>query len=258
MNRVDIRRRMLESLSNKVIFSYTGSYDFSGDEYKGYLILKTSGTLTIKGVVDLCLVGGGGRGYKGWHTPGGTTTSYWRGGGGGAGGFVSNYTEQDLNDDFTVTIGAGSSTEGSAGGQTSVGASFTANGGNSPSAYQVAAVGRGTSGSGSASSSVNGGNGEDGVYPFNDATNFASYRVSGCGGGGVGGIAGVTSGEGGSGGSGGGGNGGTRDVGNSGTANTGGGGGGGGVAGSSSSPSWKNGGNGGSGVVFICWGYTHE
>lgn len=249
------RRAVLHGIGGGgVSFSYTGTFDSFGDETQGFLVLKTSGTLTIKGTVDLCLVGGGGRGYKGWHTSGGTSVTYWRGGGGGAGGYVSNYTGQDINDDLTVTIGAGSSVEGSVGGQTSVGASFTANGGNSPNVYQAAVTGRGTSGKGGAASTTDATSGEDGIYPWDDSVNFSGYRVSGCGGGGATYLT-----EGGLGGAGGGGDGGIIGSlnGTPGTANTGGGGGGGKVSGSSSSPAFNAGSNGGSGVVFICWGYTH-
>lgn len=238
MNMIDIRRRMLEAAASGVSFAYTGTYDSYGDALQGYLVLKTSGTLSIKGKVDLCLVGGGGKGYKG-------TSSY--GGGGGAGGFVSNYTEQGLHGDFTVTIGAGSSTETTAGGQTSVGV-LTANGGNSPTG-RVGAIGRGTGGNG-VSSLYDPSNGEDGVYPWDDNTNFSGYRVSGCGGGGSDSAHAL-----GAGGSGGGGDGGQSSpyTGSPGIANTGGGGGGGRYGEYN-----YVGGNGGSGVVIICWGYNHS
>lgn len=252
MNRMDIRRRMLESLSNKVIFSYTGSYDFSGDEYKGYLILKTSGTLSIKGTVDLCLVGGGGRGANGDQDGSGASADY-DGGAGGAGGYVNNYFAQELDTSLSVVVGAGSTSEYSAGAQTTVGATYTASGGKS--AYnKTAAVGRGTSGNGGHKYAGGGSGipsgGENGVFPWNDSANFSTYQVSGCGGGG-----GAITGNGGAGGSGGGGNGGgnggAASIGSPGTPNTGGGGGGG------SGKDSKSGGNGGSGVVLICWGYTH-
>lgn len=235
-----------------VSLSYTGDYDYFGNTAQGFAVLKTSGVLTIHGTVDLCLVGGGGRGYNGYTVAG--SVSSWQGGGGGAGGFVENHLAQALNGDVAVTIGAGSTVQGSAGGQTKIGTSYTANGGNSPAARQVSITGRGTSGQG-----ANGGysgtdatQGEDGVYPWNDSANFSSYRVSGCGGGGN-----NFSNDSAPGGAGGGGDGGYRTDGEAGTANTGGGGGGGGTYGSSSSPSPKSGGNGGSGVVFICWGYNH-
>lgn len=256
MNRMDIRRRMLESAASGVSLSYTGDYDYFGDPVKGFAVLKTSGTLTIKGTVDLCLVGGGGKGHRGDYT-----SPNYRGGGGGAGGYVSNYIVQELDGDFFVTVGAGSSTQGSPGGQTSVGASYTANGGTSPSStpnVNAAVTGRGTSGQGAiyrSDAKFPGFAGENGVYPWDDSTNFSSYRVSGCGGGG--GYSSSTTYGPGAGGLGGGGNGGRASdgtlngLGYPGADNTGGGGGG----ASSSNRTNGNGGNGGSGVVFVRWGY---
>lgn len=231
-----------------VTFAYTGTYDSFGDASQGYLVLKTSGTLTIKGTVDLCLVGGGGKGYKGW-----ITGSIKSGGAGGCGGYVENFISQELNGDYSVTIGAGSSTEGAAGGATQIGSSYTANGGNSGGATVYnGANGRGLSGYGAytndgATHKV-GGNGEDGVFPWNDSTNFSGNRVSGCGGGGAASPT-YTQGSGGAGGGGDGG--GYNALGNSATENTGGGGGG----SSYQKRTTGNGGNGGSGVVFVRWGY---
>jgi hypothetical protein len=236
MNRMDIRRRMLEAAANGVSFAYTGTFDSFGDGSQGFLVLKTSGTLTIAGTVDLCLVGGGGKGRTAVST---------KGGGGGAGGFVQNFLDQELDGNLLVTIGAGSTTQGSAGEQTKVGTSYTANGGNSPTSSQVSVTGRGTSGMG-ASSGGAGTNGEDGVFPFDDSVNFSGYCVSGCGGGGA------AAKPCGLGGTGGGGNGGNQSAGTPGAVNTGGGGGGG-----AHFYTYYVGGNGGSGVVFICWGYTH-
>lgn len=128
-----------------------------------------------------------------------------------------------------------------------MGVGFTANGGHSTS-VRDGAVGRGTGGTGG-KLFTSATNGEDGVYPWGDSTDFSSYRVSGCGGGGAVSQA-LDPGIGGAGGGGDGGNG-TVRTGVSGSANTGGGGGGGAyvdsVAGS--------GGSGGSGVVLIRWGY---
>ncbi len=241
------RRSVLHGIGG-VEYSYTGTFDSYGNASQGYLVLKTSGTLSIKGTVDLCLVGGGGKGENA-HTSSG-------GGGGGAGGYVQNYLAQELDDSFTVTIGAGST--GSDGGQSKVGTAYTANGGNdggggSKETRYVGGVGRGTAGDGGHSSTPATG-GENGIYPWNDSVNFASFQVSGCGGGG-GNVA-----VGGSGGAGGGGNGGSGassppTTGTAGTDNTGGGGGG-GARRSSSSASY--GGNGGTGVVIICWGYNHS
>jgi len=229
------RRAVLHGIGGGVSLSYTGTYDYFGDAKQGYAVLKSSGTLTINGTVDICLVGGGGKGG-----PGGSGS-----GGGGAGGFVENYTAQSLNGNFSVTIGAGSTTQGAAGGATSVGATYTANGGNSATS-RAGASGRGNGGAGAISFTA-GYKGDDGIFPWGDSVNFASYRVSGCGGGG--GTGGISAGNGGAGGGGKGGGSSSAPNGAVGAANTGGGGGG------AYNKSGATGGSGGSGVVLVRWGY---
>lgn len=131
-----------------------------------------------------------------------------------------------------------------------MGTLYTANGGTTNNSVRYSVTGRGTSGAGNPS----GTSGEDGVFPWDDAVNFADFQVSGCGGG-----ASTMRYDGESGGAGGGGKGGGNEndwtSGSSGTANTGGGGGGG--SSGRDKDDRCNGGNGGSGVVFICWGYKH-
>jgi len=234
------RRAVLYGIGGGVDYSYTGTYDSYGDTSHGYLVLKTSGTLSIKGTVDLCLVGGGGKGAQG------SKSGYGSGGAGGAGGYVQNHVTQELNGDYAVTIGAGS-TSTAAGGVTSVSGSYTANGGTSAQTSS-SVTGRGTSGNGGTKGAYST-SGEDGIFPWNDATNFSAFRVSGCGGGAIRNTIGTP----GSGGAGGGGNGGgSGQAGTAGSANTGGGGGGGNGGDAVSS---KVGGNGGSGVVLVRWGY---
>ena len=231
------RRAVLYGIGGGVEYSYTGTYDPYGDASQGYLVLKTSGTLTIKGTVDLCLVGGGGKGYGNNDND--------AGGGGGAGGYVTNYTAQKLSGSYSVTIGEGASTQGVAGGQTSIGTTFTADGGTSATG-SAGAVGRGAGGKGGTSTAAVAG--EAGVYPWGDSTNFASHQISGCGGGGSRYDAGFGPKAGSAGG---GGSGGDRGEGVAGGTNKGGGGGG---AGAVYNKRYA-GGNGGSGVVFVRWGY---
>ncbi len=241
------RRAVLHGIGG-VEYSYTGTFDSYGNASQGYLVLKTSGTLTIKGTVDLCLVGGGGSGGRSGH---------YYSGGGGAGGYVENFLSQNLSGNYTVTIGAGAVATGTAdAGTTSVGTAYTALYGTrcglgTQQSVHGPVTGRGTGAKGRWSNG-DGASGEDGVYPWDDSTNFASYRVSGTGGAGGFRGSGGSACVGGAGGAGGGGAGGSSAArtGIAGTANTGGGGGGGGYY-----SSGAYGGNGGTGVVFVRWGY---
>ena len=61
------RRMVLNSIVRFALPLYTGTYVISGDKKKGYILCKTSGTLTLsKGVYDIFVVGSGGGGGGAW------------------------------------------------------------------------------------------------------------------------------------------------------------------------------------------------
>ena len=103
----------------------------------------SSGTLTVEGdpvIGDICVCGGGAGGSNGGSYRNG------RGGMGGAGGFVNNYFSMVL-ESADITIGAGGGAN-AAGGATSYGNAYTANGGLSPTGIVGSTI-RGGSGGGS-------------------------------------------------------------------------------------------------------------
>lgn len=235
-------------------YSYTGSSTFI-DDGDGHCRIKflTSGTFTPTKtfVFDVFLVGGGGGGW----TPAGAN-----GGGGAGGGYTHTHTAITLNagTGYTITVGAGGTTNNSGGQSSAFG--YSANGGLGGSGtYQYGQNGGSGGGacgytSGSKSGQPGGSDGSNGYS--NDViwggtgqgTTTREFGEAGATlyGGGGGGGAYYSTGSGGAGGAGGGGAGGAYNAaGSNGTTNTGGGGGGGGSA--SDSP----GGTGGRGIVII-------
>jgi hypothetical protein len=184
------------------------------------------------------VVGGGGPGAQG-----GSSSS---GAGGGGGGSSSATLSAASNTNYTITVGAGSSSGGVAGSSSAIFGSgittITANGGDPERANRVGGLGgTGTSGTGGT-----GGNGVIGSSVGNGTNGAAgnTFSISGTSTtyGGGGGGAGRGGGTHGTGGAGGGGNAGS--TGSPGTANTGGGGGG-------TQTDNVMGGNGGSGIIII-------
>jgi hypothetical protein len=217
--------------------------------------------------VSYLVVAGGGGGATG---VGGSAN----GGGGGAGGYQAGTTSLNPTLSYTVTVGAGGSTNasgsnsqlgaltasvGGGSGGYNTGNGQTGGSGGGASSYVTSTAGSGTSGQGNAggtqvtnvgtgggggassvggnASGVNGGNGGSGT-----ASSISGSSVTYAGGGGGSTNTGGTAGTGGSGG---GGAGGVSAAGTSGTANLGGGGGGG--------ASSASGGSGGSGIVIISY-----
>ena len=153
-------------------FTYTGTYTLLDDGDGNWRIkFLTSGTLRFTGkdtYIDVCMVGGGGRGA--WFT-----TS---GGGAAGSGHVSNFTVLAIaGNDYALVVGAGATgaratypegVYGADGGSTSA-FGFTANGGyggGNRALSNIGYGGDGGSGGGSANSAggANGANGS-GTYP---------------------------------------------------------------------------------------------
>ena len=251
-------------------FTYTGQYNIRKD---GVVELLTSGTITFlsPAVIDLFMVGGGGKGGRCVMT---YSAAYYTAQGGGGGGYTRTLKRLAVQGSYEINIGAGSTAPSVDGGSTAWGSAYTVPGGKSasemPSAPMAAGNGRpGGSGGGGAvisnsdygTGGSDGNNGEQGYFgsvaggtgqgyttrEFGEATGklYAGgggggrYMVSqtpivslgGTGGGGTGGWAGSTSGQ--------------LQAPSAGGANTGGGGGG-AVANYSGG---TQGGSGGSGIV---------
>ena len=238
------RRMGLNSIVRFKIPAFSGTYVISGDKRKGYMVCKTSGTLTFdtKCVVDIFVIGGGASG-------GGKPNSGGLGPGGGASGYM--LTKKQITvapGSYSVTIGAGAAENSKqtpqAGGQTGVtigGVTVSADGGSG--------ITNGSFAGGAANNDTTGNrNGFPGTASNKRAFDDASFPLYG---GGAGGAAYYTSskyqGTGGAAGTPGGGRGAGNDGSRTaGVANTGGGGGG---------ACWATGAPGGSGVLIVRWGY---
>ena len=107
----------LNSIVRFKIPTFSGTYVLSGDEKKGQMVIKTSGTLTFptNAKIDVFVVGGG-------------TGGNYHGGGGGS-GFTATRLSLDVpKGAYAVTVGAGggkgdgnaSMTNGLPGGQSKV------------------------------------------------------------------------------------------------------------------------------------------
>ena len=233
---------------NEFEFTYTGNYNFK-DGAGGTIELEflTSGTFTLLKSTpfkpfDLCLVGGGGAGGKGY-----AFTDYPAGGGaGGGGGYVENVFDVpiELNKAYSLVIG------GSNGDTTGFGYTAKAGVAGAAGASSGASGSRagGAGGSGGGANCYDGGsNGSDGLGSAGGRGQrittkaFCSGKLfSGGGGGGY-----SYNMKAGAGGAGGGGAGGAKgSAGSKGVNNTGGGGGGG-------SEGDKAGGAGGSGIIIL-------
>ena len=244
--------------------SYTGAYTAEEKTIDGIaywlLTFTGSGTLTVNkdGLIgDVCVCGGGSGGASGQGSP------YNVGGRGGNGGFVNNYTNQEIISG-DITIGAGGNANAAGGGSSYN--SLNANGGLAPSNWgSTTLCGGSGGGSGNTSNSYKG-QGTT-TRPFG-STEFDPLGAGGGGGstrswsddvfmnggtggtdGGAGGLAAVTSGagNGGAGGNKGGGSGGSDGAAGSAATYYGGGGGG----GAHRMGSTSSGGKGYQGVVMI-------
>ena len=140
------RRMGLNSIVRFKIPAFSGTYAVSGDKRKGYMVCKTSGTLTFdtKCVVDIFVIGGGASG-GGKPNAGGT------GPGGGASGYMQTRKQIAVTPgSYPVAIGSGAAESSKqtpqAGGQTSVtigGEIITADGGSGTTGGSFAAGGSG-------------------------------------------------------------------------------------------------------------------
>lgn len=246
-------------------YTYTGTANLVDDgDYCWRLKLLSSGTLTFTSLgnaastgIDAFVVGGGGGG--------GTNTGNGNGSGGGGGGYTLTQSaiQAAINTAYTITIGAGGSSDNT-GGQSSAftysanggaggGNKASGNGGSGGGGYGINdnAAGNGGSDGSNGEAGINGGAGGTGqgttTREFGE-TDGALYAGGGGGTSRYGTVAGT-------GGAGGGGNGANisgynaSSTGNAGVENTGGGGGGGNNKNSSDSGSY--GGAGGSGIVII-------
>lgn len=251
-------------------FTYTGQYNIRKD---GVVELLTSGTIVFlePKVIDVFMVGGGG---KGGRCVMAYSPAYYIANGGGGGGYTRTIKRLTVQGSYDINIGAGSTTANVDGGSTAWGTSYTVAGGKSstemPSLPVAASAGRagGSGGGGGVISTSDygtggsgGNNGEQGYFgsiaggtgqgfttrEFGEATGklYAGgggggrYMVSqtpvvsmgGTGGGGTGGWAGSASGQ--------------LQYPSAGGANTGGGGGG----AAANYTGGMEGGSGGSGIV---------
>ena len=225
--------------------AFTGTYvmtlnDTSDPSKGGYIVCKTSGTLTLcEGIYDLFLVGGGASG-GGKPNAGGT------GPGGGASGYMQTRKQIAVTPgSYPVAIGSGAAESSKqtpqAGGQTSV-----TIGGEIVSADGGSGITNGSFAGGAPNNDTTGNrNGYPGTGSNKRAFDDASMPLYGGGGGGAAYYSNGYRGVGGAGGSPGGGRGAGNDGSRAaGVANTGGGGGG---------ACWANGAAGGSGLVIVRW-----
>lgn len=225
-------------------FTYTGDYTERED---GVVELRSSGAIAFNtdAVIDIFLVGGGGRGGTG-------TASYARGGGGGS-GYTRTVKKVSVIGSYEVSVGSGSTTQSGTGGTSSFG-NYSVPGGNNGSnvfgSVSSGSGGDGGSGGGAGGPSgarggSNGNNGGAADATYGKGQGFTTRefgevtgKLYAAGGGGA------VNGAGGEGGGGTGGNGETASTkGTAGEENTGSGGGGG--------SSYQDPGAGGSGIVCI-------
>lgn len=157
----------------KLKFTYTGDYVVRKD---GVVELLTSGTIVFlePKVIDVFMVGGGGKGGRCVMT---NSPAYYTAQGGGGGGYTRTLKRLAVQGSYEINIGAGSTAASVDGGSTAWGSAYTVPGGKSaseiPSAPTAAGQGRaGGSGGGGAVISnsdygmggSDGNNGEQGYF----------------------------------------------------------------------------------------------
>lgn len=249
------RRRMLLSQLGGASFAiptFDGSHAIFGDEKQGYIECYSSGTITFPkaGKVDVCIVGGGGKGGTGSGVGNGSPTVWtYSSGKGGDGGKIATYFNiAVIPHGYNIQIGSAASN--------SVFDGYSSSGGSVLASGGVAVT---VSGETAPSPSYWVGNkGNDAPHIFSDSR-FPQYG----GGGGSGALTWgvVRAVSGGAGGILGGGSGASATSktpyytdGTAGSANTGGGGGGTAYSGGNGSRGTAQ--QGGSGIVIIRWGYA--
>ena len=154
-------------------FTYTGQYNVRKD---GVVELLTSGTIVFlePKVIDLFMVGGGGKGGRCVMT---YSPAYYTANGGGGGGYTRTIKRLAVQGSYEINIGTGSATANVDGGSTTWGTAYTVAGGKSstemPSAPMAANTGRagGSGGGGGVISNSDygtggsdGNNGEQGYF----------------------------------------------------------------------------------------------
>lgn len=157
----------------KLKFTYTGDYVVRND---GVVELLTSGTIVFlePKVIDVFMVGGGGKGGRCVMT---NSPSYYTARGGGGGGYTRTLKRLAVQGSYEINIGAGSTAASVDGGSTAWGNAYTVLGGKSaseaPSAPTAAGPGMaGGSGGGGAvisnsdygTGGSDGNNGEQGYF----------------------------------------------------------------------------------------------
>lgn len=157
----------------KLKFTYTGDYVVRKD---GVVELLTSGTIVFlePKVIDVFMVGGGGKGGRCVMT---NSPAYYTAQGGGGGGYTRTLKRLAVQGSYEINIGAGSTAASVDGGSTAWGSAYTVPGGKSaseiPSAPTAAGQGReGGSGGGGAvisnsdygTGGSDGNNGEQGYF----------------------------------------------------------------------------------------------
>lgn len=157
-------------------FTYDGDYVIRDD---GVVELLTSGTIVFlePKVIDVFMVGGGGRGSDVYRI------SLERGGGGGGGGYTRTVKKYSVNGSYNIVIGSGSSTAGVAGESTSFGTDLSVAGGESIKTTDATSTYRGGNGGsggggGVVSNSDYGAGGSDGA---NGETGYPTSIASGAG-----------------------------------------------------------------------------
>lgn len=154
--------------------TYTGTYNVRDD---GVVELLTSGTLVFlnPAVIDVFMVGGGGKGGSADKTG---SVNYHSVVGGGGGGYTGTFKGVSVQGSYQIAIGAGATVAGTDGGATRWGTNFAVNGGTSArraSSAPTNSVGAGFAGGSGGGGGVlsnsdygaggsNGANGEQGYF----------------------------------------------------------------------------------------------
>ena len=157
--------------STFVLPTYTGGYEIAGDASKGYMTLKTSGTLTLcNGTYDVCLVAGG---TSGGNASGCNMAGH--SGAGGNGGEVLNKIAISLAGNYAITIGNGGKASDAfiSGEQSTFDTLYTARPNQGSAGGSCI-----TNYAGSFDGFNNGNPGQDGKYAFGDST-FKKYGAGG-------------------------------------------------------------------------------
>lgn len=129
--------------SNVPAFAYTGKYNVRDDDV---VELLESGEITFveDAVIDVFMVGGGGKGGRCVQT---LSAAYYTARGGGGGGYTRTLKRLAVQGSYEITIGAGSTATSVDGGSTAWGSAYTVQGGKSASeAPSAPAAGPGMAG----------------------------------------------------------------------------------------------------------------